>query len=421
MFGTLLPSLKTAVPGPESRLAVDVLASHECPAVTARRSRRAESLGANNDDPIVWRAAAGANVEDVDGNRFVDLTSGFGVALVGHRHPDVVAAANAQAQTLVHAMGDAWPDQTRIRLLAALARVAPEGIDVAILGLSGADAVDAAVKTAILATGRTGILTFDRGYHGLSLGTVALQGYNPAFTEPFRAIAHPDVTHLPWGCELSLLDRALKDKPGLVLAEPIQGRGGIRTAPEGWLEAVAQRTRAAGALFALDEIQTGIGRTGTWFAGPAEGVVPDLLCVGKALGGGFPISACMGTRAIMNSWGRSTGEALHTQTFLGHPVGCATALAVLSLLENGMLDAVRERGAQLTRVLADWEVRGRGLMRAIRVHAPALAVSRALLRRGYITLPADAESISLTPPVTLNDTQIHGFRIALLESLEEAS
>ncbi len=421
MFGTLLPSVKTTIPGPLSRSRVDVLAAHECPAVTARRSRRAEHLGVDNDDPIVWKAASGANVEDVDGNIYVDLTSGFGVALVGHRHPAVVQAATEQTSKLVHAMGDAWPDDTRISLLEAVASIAPAGVNVAIMGLSGADAVDAAVKTAVLATGRVGVLAFDGGYHGLSLGAVALQAYNQAFTDPFREIAHPAVQHLSWGCDLDLLDRALDDSVGLVLAEPIQGRGGIRTAPKGWLEAVAKRARAAGALFALDEIQTGVGRTGTWFAGPEEGVIPDILCVGKALGGGFPISACLGSREVMDAWGRSTGEALHTQTFLGHPVGCAAALAVITLLKGGLLAQVTPRGERIAAALGDWEVRGRGLMRAVRVDAPALAVSRALLRRGYLALPADAESVSVTPPLCLTDAQIDGFTEALRASIAEIS
>jgi len=421
MFGTLLPSVKTAIPGPLSRKRTDVLAAHECPAVTARRSRRAESLGVENDDPIVWKSAAGANVTDVDGNVYVDLTSGFGVALVGHRHPAVLEAATSQASRLVHAMGDAWPDDTRIDLLEALATIAPGDVNVAILGLSGADAVDAAVKTAVIATGRSGVIAFDRGYHGLSLGTVALQAYNASFTDPFREIAHPAVTHLDWGCDLDELDRALDGSVGLVLAEPIQGRGGIRTAPEGWLGDVATRTRAAGALFALDEIQTGVGRTGSWFAGPDEGVIPDLMCVGKALGGGFPISACMGTRDVMDAWGRSTGEALHTQTFLGHPIGCATALAVIELLRGGLLAEVVPRGVRIAAALNDWEVRGRGLMRAVRIAVPALPVSRALLRRGYLALPADAESISLTPPLSLTDAQIDGFAAALTDSIRETS
>ena len=209
MNGRELPRIATTVPGPESRAHTDRLAAHECPAITARRARRATLLGAADDDPIVWDEALGAVIVDVDGNRYVDTTSGFGVALVGHRHPDVVAAAQAQTQHLVHAMGDAYPDASRIALLERLATVTPGDLSASILGLSGSDAVDAAIKTAVLATGRTGVLTFNRAYHGLSLGVLALQAYNANYTEPFAAIAPPDVTHLPWGCDPDALATAI--------------------------------------------------------------------------------------------------------------------------------------------------------------------------------------------------------------------
>lgn len=418
MMGTYLPRLGTAIPGPRSRQRVDVLARHECPAVTARRARRADQLGASDDDPIVWREAVGANVIDVDDNIFVDLTSGFGVALVGHRHPAVVAAATTQAERLVHAMGDAWPDATRIALLERLAGIAPIGLEVSMLGLSGSDAIDAATKTALLATGRPGVLAFERGYHGLALGVLGLQAYKPSFTAPFRAVTHGHVRHLPFGCDLDDLEAALDDSIGLVLVEPIQGRGGIWEAPDGWLAGLTERARARGALVAFDEVQSGMGRTGRWFV--AEEVVPDLLCVGKALGGGYPISACLGTRAVMDAWGASQGEALHTQTFLGHPVGCAAALAVLDVLEGGMLDAVVSRGAFLRDVLIrrGFPVRGRGLMLAATVPGDALVVARLLLQRGWLVLPAGPDSVSLTPPATLTDAQIEGFVAALAEVTE---
>ena len=296
--GTELPELKTAIPGPQSVGLVDVLARHECPAITARRARRAAQLGRASSDPIVWSTAVGANVWDADGNRFVDLTSGFGVALIGHRDSDVVAAARSQADRLLHAMGDAYPDETRIRLLERLAAVAPAGITHAILGLSGADAVDGAVKTAVLATGRPGVLTFTGGYHGLSLGTVPLQAYKPAFSHPFAGITNPHVEHLPWQADLEAVERVLATGTiGLVLIEPVQGRGGIRVAPPDWIRAVSACAHRHGALVAYDEIQCGLGRTGQIWAGPGnpedgEPVV-DLLCVGKQLGGGFPISATL--------------------------------------------------------------------------------------------------------------------------------
>jgi acetylornithine/succinyldiaminopimelate/putrescine aminotransferase len=203
---------------------------------------------------------------------------------------------------------------------------------------------------------------------------------------------------------------------GLVMAEPIQGRGGMHTAPSGWLASVAEVTRSHGALLALDEIQTGMGRTGDWFAGPTEGVIPDLMCVGKALGGGFPISACMGTPEVMNAWGASTGEALHTQTFLGHPIGCAAALASIDVLEAGGLTQIQHTSSALSTALtsAGLPVRGRGLMRAVSVGCDALALCRALLRAGFICLPAGAQDISLTPPMCLTQAQIEAFRDALL-------
>lgn len=419
-FGQRLPSVRTPLPGPESRRQVDVLAQHECPAVTARRARRAAVLGAADDDPVVWEAALGANVRDVDGNELVDLTSGFGVALIGHAHPEVVAAAAGQASVLPHASGDAWPDRSRIAFLAALARVAPPGLDVALLGLSGSDAVEAAVKTASLATGRTRVIAFEGGYHGLSLGSLPLQGYKAAFSDPFRGLLRQVVRHLPFGCSVSVLREALADgEVGLVMVEPVLGRGGMRPAPAGWLADVAATARQAGALVAFDEIQTGCGRTGDLFAGPAAGVVPDLMCIGKALGGGFPLSACLGTREVMNRWGASKGEALHTQTFLGHPVGCAAATAVLGILEQQDVPGrVRIVGQRLQSRLRErgYPVRGRGLMLGVELGpGRGLGATRALLRRGYLTLPAgpDASVLGLTPPVCISEAQLDGFVEAL--------
>jgi len=405
------------VPGPGSQALVDLLAEHECPAITARRSRRAADLGATQDDPMVWREAVGACVRDVDGNTYIDLTSGFTVALLGHRHPDVVSAIQRQSDVLLHAMGDAFPDRERILLLQELATLTPQGLDVAILGTSGSDAVDAVVKTALLATGRPGVVTFDGSYHGLALGVLPLQGYRPAFAHPFESITHPHVHKLPWGCEPEALKRLLAHHAiGLVLAEPILGRGGIHPPAPGWLATIASLSREAGALFALDEIQTGLGRTGSWWAGTTEGVVPDLMCVGKALGGGVPLSACIGTRKVMDAWGASNGEAIHTQTFLGNPLACAAARASLAALRA--VDAPErcvERGQQMERALLPLglPLRGRGLMRAVELPADGLTVSRALLQRGILALPAGPTSLGLLPPLCITDAQIDHTAAAL--------
>lgn len=421
-LGEALPALLTALPGPRSRALVDVLAAHECPAITSRRSRRAAQLGLGDDDPFVWQEASGANVVDVDGNRFVDLTAGFAVAIAGHRHPAVVQAARDQGERLLHAMGDAWPDRARVELLRALAELAPAGLDVSLLGLSGSDAIDAAVKTAYLHTGRAGVLTFEGGYHGLALGVLGLQAYKPAFTDPFRAITHPEVHQLPFGCPASALeDRLRRGDIGLVVVEPVQGRGGMRPAPDGWLHELRHTAHRHGALVAHDEIQCGLGRTGEVWAG-AE-APPDLLCTGKALGGGFPLSACVGTREVMNAWGASTGEALHTQTFLGHPIGCSAALAVLELVRAGLPAACAARGASLRDALreAGHRVRGRGLMLGVELGPDAFPISRALVRRGYIVLPAGqrGDVLGLTPPACLTDAQQQAFVHALHDAIAE--
>jgi len=360
---------------------------------------------------VVWSEALGANVRDVDGNTLVDLTAGFGVASVGHRHPQVVAAAQRQLGTLPHAMGDAFPDPTRVRLLEALAE--RTGLDHGILGSSGSDAVEAALKTARMATGRNGVIAFEGGYHGLSYGSLAATHYKAAdFRTPFQGQLGPHVTHLPYGTLPENLDGV-----GAVLVEPIQGRGGMRCPPPGWLPKLAELCRNSGALLVLDEIYTGMGRTGRWFAFEDEAAQPDLLCLGKGLAGGFPISACMGRREVMESWGASTGEALHTQTFLGNPVGCAMALACMKVLsEEELVHRASEEGARFAARLARFgTVRGRGWMLGLEVKdAPRL--SRDLLERGWIVLPAgeQAEVLAIIPPLNIAWWVLEGF----LEELE---
>ena len=209
---------------------------------------------------------------------------------------------------------------------------------------------------------------------------------------------------------------------GLVLAEPILGRGGIHAPPSGWLAQVAATARQHGALFALDEIQSGLGRTGSWWAGSHEHVVPDLMCVGKALGGGLPLSACVGTREVMDAWAASQGEAIHTQTFLGNPLACAAARASLSTLKASNAPAqCEERGSALERAFAPLGLgmRGRGLMRAIELPVNGLAASRSLQRRGVLALPAGPTSLGLLPPMCITDDQLGYAAQALKTTLEE--
>lgn len=437
--GDLLPAVSSPLWGARGAALVDLLAESECPGLTARRRRRAEASGAAHD-PIVLRAARGANVLDVDGNRYVDLVAGFGAALIGHTHPDVVAAVRAQSERLLHALGDVYPSEEKVRLEARLAAMAPWRARV-ILGLSGADAVEAALKTARLATGRAGVLAFGGGYHGLSYGTVAVCGYKRAFREPFAGQLNPAVRFAPYpdardeglARTLDAVDEALRhNEIGAVIVEPILGRGGVVVPHARFLPELAARARAAGALLIADEIYTGLGRVGATFRAVAEGATPDVLCVGKALGGGVPVSACLMREEVAAAWGSSAGEAIHTSTFLGNPLACAAALATLDVLESPMArasiavagDALRAAIARVRDARPEEAIalNGVGLLVGVTLRGGAgraLAVMRALLERGFITLLGGVEGngLTFTPPMTLTAAQADAFGAALHATL----
>ena len=305
-----LPELRTRVPGPRSRELAARLARVE--------SRNVTCL---TPEPIFWERARGANVWDVDGNRYVDLGAAFGVANVGHAHPRVVSAVAGQAAALLHGMGDVHPSAVKVELLEALAgRFPGGGAARAVLGSSGSDAVEVALKTAALATGRSGVVAFEGAYHGLALGALDAT-YRETFRAPFLARLAGATAFARYGDaeDVRRAAAACRAPVGAVLVEPVQGRGGERVPPPGFLAALRRLCDAQGWLLIADEVYTGFGRTGAWFACEHETVRPDLLCVGKGLASGMPISACIGRAEVMDSWPASLGEALHTQTFLGHP------------------------------------------------------------------------------------------------------
>ncbi|MCB9601633.1 MAG: aspartate aminotransferase family protein [Sandaracinus sp.] len=426
-LGSSPPHLVAPPPGPRSRALVDVLARTECPAFTARRARRAEASGAPQD-PIVWSEAAGSNVVDADGNVYVDLTSGFGVAAIGHAHPRVVAAIEAQSKKLLHALGDLHPSDVKIALLDRLAALAPFPGARVVLSQSGSDAVETALKTAVLATKKSGVLAFEGGYHGLSHGPLAACGYSLAFRAPFADQLGAHVRFATWhetdlDAALASVDATWRDDVGAVLVEPLQGRGGCRPCPDGFLEALSRRCAERGALLVVDEILTGLGRCGAPFLSVSLGATPDLVVVGKALGGGLPVSACLGRAEAMAAWGDPAGEAIHTGTFFGHPLGCAAALAALDVLEDESLAArAHEVGARFATKLAaatGRPVTGAGLLLGVRFERPVLDLVARLLARGYLTLPAgaDARTLQLAPALTVDEALLDGFVVALAEEL----
>jgi 4-aminobutyrate aminotransferase/(S)-3-amino-2-methylpropionate transaminase len=419
---TLPPALTTAIPGPRSCALAERLARVESRNVTCLAPAA----------PIFWEHAAGANVWDVDGNRFVDLGAGFGVANAGHAHPRVVAAVREQCGRLLHGMGDVHPSAVKVELLERLAALFPgSGAARAVLGSSGSDAVEIALKTAQLATGRAGVVAFEGAYHGLSLGALDAT-FRPEFREPFAArLPHATVfARFGDAADAARAARESRVAIGALLVEPIQGRGGERIPPDGFLAALRALCDREGWLLIADEVYTGFGRTGRWFACEHEGVAPDLLCVGKGLASGMPISACIGTRAVMDAWPPSRGEALHTQTFLGHPPGCAAALASIAVIEEEKLvERAAELGdavlAQLRARLAGRsgiaDVRGRGLLLAIECDTPerSLRACGEALRRGVIVVPSgdDGRVIAITPPLSIDADALAGALDSLAECI----
>jgi 4-aminobutyrate aminotransferase-like enzyme len=423
--GDLPPAIVAPPPGPRSRALSAELARVEAAGVN--------TLGADDAPAVVWQEAVGANVLDVDGNRYVDLTAGFGVAAIGHRHPAVVAAVTRQATELVHGLGDVAAHPARVELARRLAALAPVDEPRVHFATSGADAVEIALKCALAATGRAGVLAFDPGYHGSTAGALAVTS-RTAFRAPFAAHLQPHVVRLPFAAPPAEISRRLAGGAvGAVLVEPVVGREGVLVPPAGWLAQLAAAARAAGALFVADEIFTGFGRTGRLFAVEHDSVRPDLLCVGKALGGGLPVAATIGRRQPMEVW-RVAGEALHAATFLAHPLACAAALATLDLFAGEPLVA---RAAALGETLAPRlaalaarhravrDVRGVGALWALELDSAATAKAfvDACRARGVLLLAGGptARVAQIAPPFVLTDAQLDAALAVLDTALGEST
>ena len=407
----------------------------ESPSVDARRAAREKDCGAEQG-PIVYASARGANVIDADGNRYVDLAAGFGALLLGHARAEVVSAVEEQQRRLGLALGDVYASEAKLALSERLAKLYPGPGARVMLGTSGADAVTAALKTAVLATGRAGVVAFEGAYHGLSHGPLAACGLSPGFREPFAAQLSAHVTFAPYPgtsmeASMAAVNRALaRGDVGAVLVEPVLGRGGCVVPPLGFLAALRTACDTAGALLVCDEIWTGLGRSGAWLASLEQGVVPDVVCLGKGLGGGMPVSACVGSGRSMAAWGAHGGATIHTATHFGAPPACAAALATLEVLEReGLPERARVAGASWMSRLREQttgrgvrEVRGRGLMVGVELEggaARALSVTRRLLGGGWIVLTGGArgDALTLTPPLDIEGALLDAFADALAVAL----
>lgn len=434
------PVIRVRPPGPQSRTWLTRAMQHGAPmGPTFEAEQRGLVRAAVPPSAIVYSTALGSNVLDVDSNRYVDLAAGFGAMLVGHRHPYVIRVLNLQSERLLQALGDVHPSEAKIALMERLARLYPERGAKVILGQSGADAVTAALKTAALFTGKPGVLAFRASYHGLSYGPLAATGLRDSYREPFAAQLNPHVGFIGYPGDQAELDAVLTEaravlargETGAVLVEPILGRGGCVVPPDGFLRELRALTRERGALLLADEIWTGLGRSGEQLYSLRGGVVPDLLCLGKGLGGGVPVSACVGSGDVMAAWRREQ-EVVHTATFAGAPLACTTALATLDVLQReDLVTRSRELGErlrlQIERVVGDREdvaaVRGAGLMIGVELRGGPGAASRLqrrLLERGYIASTGGGrrETLVLTPALTIADRLLDGFVASLRGALQ---
>jgi acetylornithine/N-succinyldiaminopimelate aminotransferase len=368
----------------------------------------------------------GCYVWDADGRRYLDLLAGIAVNVLGHAHPFLVSAITAQLATLGH-VSNFFATPLQVALAERLLEItgAPPGSAVFFCN-SGAEAVEGAIKLS-RRTGRRGLVAAEGGFHGRTMGALALT-HKPAYREPFQPLPG-DVVHVPFG-DAAALAAAVDERTAAVVLEPVQGEGGVRPAPPGYLAAARAATSEAGALLVLDEVQTGIGRTGAWLGHHLDAVGgpevrPDVVTLAKGLGGGIPIGALI---AYGEQAATMLGPGQHGTTFGGNPVAAAAGLATLHVIErDGLLanatavgrrlrDGVQALGHPLVA-----GVRGVGLLLAVELARPvAAAVAADLLDAGFIVNPVAPEALRLAPPLILTPEQADAFVEALPAALDAA-
>jgi len=353
---------------------------------------------------------SGCVVWDVDGNSYLDLMAGIAVSALGHGHPAIAAAVTEQAGRLAHT-SNFYLHEPEVRLAERIIRLL--GADGRVFfANSGAEANEAAIKLVRRrqGAGRPVFVAAEHSFHGRTMGALSLTG-KASIREPFAPFGF-DVRFVPYG-DADALRAAVGPDCAAVFLEPTQGEGGVIPAPDGYLRAARAACDAAGALLVIDEVQSGVGRTGAWFAYQREGIVPDVITLAKGLGGGLPIGACVG----IGECGSALGKGDHGSTFGGNPIACAAALAVLDTIErDGLLANVSEVGERLADGIRAIEdpliegVRGSGLWRAISLRSPAAAEVEAAARRaGFLVNAVQPDAIRLAPPLILSVGQADSF------------
>jgi 4-aminobutyrate aminotransferase len=419
--------------------------------------RRYEAVTApviHRDTDLTFVRGEGPYLFDADGRRYLDFAAGIATMSVGHAHPHVVDAVVAQVRTLMHTSIHVGVNEPYVRLLERLRSIAPGRLrdGKGILVNSGGEAVEAAVKLARYVARRPMVVAFQHAFHGRPMGALALTASNSAYrrrlTTLLPGVFHAvyPTPHLPIGqtpeergrAALALLEDAFKtvlppDEVAAIVVEPILGEGGYLVPPPGFFEGVWALARKHGILMLVDEIQTGLGRTGRWFAIDHWGLEPDILIMGKAVGGGLPLGAILARRELADAW----DPGGHGSTFGGNPVSCAAGLASLEVIESeGLVDRARETGAIIRDTLESarprtpqiGDVRGLGLMLAFDVvdpdtgqpsHARMTAALREAAAAGVVLIKCGSVSIRMTPPLIITREQVETGLQALLGALRK--
>jgi 4-aminobutyrate aminotransferase len=435
------PSIVTPLPGPKARAII-------------ARDQAVVSPSYTRGYPLVIERGSGAMVEDVDGNVFLDCTAGIAVNATGHSHPDILAAIAEQAPRFLHMSGTDFYYDVQVRLAEEVAAIVPiDGPVKSFFGNSGTEAIEACIKLARYATGRQGIIAFLGAFHGRTMGALSLTASKAVQRDRFGPLV-PSVYHAPYAdcyrCPLGLkaencaaecldyLEHQLlvqvvsPDDVAAIVVEPIQGEGGYVVAPTQFLQRLREITAARGVLLVVDEVQSGMGRTGRMFAIEHAGVTPDIVAIAKGIASGLPLGIAA-ARADLMTW----PPGAHASTFGGNPVSCAAALATIALLKKELMKNAEVVGAHLMgglQALAEkhpliGDVRGRGLMIGVelvrnrdtreRATLERNAVVLAAFRRGLLLLGAGKNAIRFSPPLVLTrdqaDTAIRIFDEALTE------
>jgi acetylornithine/N-succinyldiaminopimelate aminotransferase len=370
--------------------------------------------------PLALASGDGAVVCDVDGKTYIDLLGGIAVNILGHRHPAVIEAVTRQLNTLGHT-SNLYATEPGVALAEALVGLLGADAETRVFFCnSGTEANEVAFKITRL-TGRTKLVAAHGAFHGRTMGSLALTG-QPSKQEPFAPLPG-DVTFVPYG-DIDMLARAVDSDTAAVFLEPIMGEGGVVVPPAGYLVAAREITARHGALLVIDEVQTGMGRTGAFFAHQHDGITPDMVTLAKGLGGGLPIGACLAVGPV----GRLLSPGLHGSTFGGNPVCTAAALAVLKVLaDEGLIERADMLGKALSHgiealrhPLVD-HVRGRGLLRGVVLTSEAAKpVESAARDAGFLVNAAAPNVVRLAPPLVITEAQIDKFLTALPGVLDEA-